>query len=415
MKKIIIAAIFVFLLVITGIGSYVVRQQFKPAIDLENLEFTSVQEGTLRDMIEITGKVIPQVGAKIMVGSRTSGMVEELFVQVGNSIEKDDLIAVIDTRELDRQIAVVQRQIDEVNNQYDQAVNRLKLQIEAENLRYKRTRIQYELALDEYERISDLFENEYVGIREYNQAYDRLRTLEKELQAAEKDLQRLNEDIYYEEKVYHSRLDQLKEQLGIRQIQESYARIKAPISGIITHIDTQQGETVAASFQTPNFVEIVDPSRLEVEAYVSESDIAAVNKMMPGFFSVDALRDREFDIRVREITPRGEVFKGAVSFQVMLEILDEYENLIFPEMTAYISLIKEEVPDTLYVPQQAVQFYEGKRWVFLQENTAIIPREVITGITDSGRLQIIEGLTKGERVILRGLSGTEIRRILERK
>ncbi len=414
MKKLIVLAIMIVLVGLAGGGWYLLREQFTPSIDLQNLQFTTVKEGSLRDTIEITGKVIPQVGAKIMVGSRTSGMVEELYVQVGDYVEKEDLIAVIDTRELDRQIAVVSRQMEEVDNQFEQVENRLKLQLESEKLRYEKAIINYNLARDEYERIADLYEREFATIREYNQAYERYRGLEKDIMAAEKDIQRLSEDQEYELRVHNSRINQLKEQLGIRQIQESYARIQAPISGVITHIDTQQGETVAASFQTPNFVEIVDTQRLEVEAYVSEVDIASISREMYGFFNVDAMRDKNFKVRVREITPRGEVFRGAVSFQVMLEINDDYQDLIYPEMTAYVRLIKDEIPSALYVDQQAVRFYEGKRWVFIVENGRIVTREVKTGISDGGLLQITEGLVKGEEILLRGLSGAEIRRILER-
>src|SRR4029434_10980162 len=79
--------------------------------------------------------------------------------------------------------------------------------------------------------------------------------------------------------------------LAFAETQLAYGRIEAPIDGVVASISTQEGETVAASFAAPTFVTLVDLSRLEVWAYVDETDIGRVRIGQPARFTVDTYGD----------------------------------------------------------------------------------------------------------------------------
>ena len=104
------------------------------------------------------------------------------------------------------------------------------------------------------------------------------------------------------------------------QVDLSYVEIRAPISGTVASITTQQGETVAASFATPTFVTIIQEAALEVIAMVDEADIGNVRRGEKVVFTTETYPDHEFQGTVTRIAPVATVLSGVVNYQVAISI-----------------------------------------------------------------------------------------------
>ena len=166
-----------------------------------------------------TGIIKPKVGAEVRVGSRASGTVTNLYVNIGDYVKKGQLLAEIDSSEL--------------KAKYNQALA---------NLANAKVNMKY--AKIELDRMKKLNEKEYVSEQTFDNA------------------QRAFE-------ITKSRVMQEKANVEFAKIQLGYTKIYAPTSGVIGSVSTQEGETVSASFSSPTFVTIIDLDRLEVWTYVS--------------------------------------------------------------------------------------------------------------------------------------------------
>jgi len=240
--------------------------------------------------VKATGVIKPMVGAEVRVGSRVSGVVQRLFVRIGDRVEKGQLLAELDDRDL-----VAQRR---------EALAALNLA--RANLDYAR---------------ADLA---------------RKRNLRELLSPAELDVaQRAFAVAEQQTAGARAALEAATTQLG-------YARIAAPIAGVVASIATQEGETVAASFAAPTFVTLLDLARLEVWAYVDETDIGRIRPGMPARFTVDTYGGEEFSGQVTAIYPKPEIRDNVVNYVTVIRFEAPRERVLRPEMTATVRVIARD-------------------------------------------------------------------------
>src|SRR5215813_2962709 len=189
------------------------------------------------NVVKATGIVKPRVGAEVRVGSRISGVVKRLYVRVGDRVGKGQLLADLDDRDL-----VARREEAEAALQQAEV-----------NLTYATTDLQRkrQLAIE--------------GVL----ARSELDLVERAATVAEKQVAAARASLAY------------------ATTQVAYGRIEAPIDGVVASSSTQEGETVAASFAAPTFVTLVDLDRLEVWAYVDETDIGRIRAAQAARFTVD--------------------------------------------------------------------------------------------------------------------------------
>ena len=134
--------------------------------------------------------------------------------------------------------------------------------------------------------------------------------------------------------------------------------IPAQTAGVL-RVVSQEGETVAAGFNAPTFLTIVDLSRLQVDAYVDEVDIGKIRVGGEGIFTVDAFPATEFQARVVAIYPKAFVQDNVVKYIVALEIVTPYEGKLRPEMTASV-VLRLESRSVLAVPSKALRRERGR-------------------------------------------------------
>jgi multidrug efflux pump subunit AcrA (membrane-fusion protein) len=206
------------------------------------------------------------------------------------------------------------------------------------------------------------------------------------------------EDVQYAE----AQVLQAKAALRIADATLGYATITAPMSGVVASVSTQQGETVtsgSAAAQAPTFVTIIDLSRLQVDAYVDETDIGKVRVGQEATFSVDAFPDKEFNGKVTAIYPKALIQQNVVTYDVVIAI-ENREGLLRPDMTTNTTITVAKREKVLAIPNQAVRREDGDRVVFVQEEDRLVRRSVKTGWKDKNFTEVLTGLKEGERVVV---------------
>jgi HlyD family secretion protein len=326
----------------------------------ETPRFATAESRTLAAIVLATGIVRLRVGAEVRVGSQVSGIVKTLNVTVGSHIRAGDVIAEIDSRPLEARVAQAQAQ----------------MAVAARDVR----RAEIELA-----RARRLDERQLIPRQQLEDAALSLEEATARLAKAERDTEVVTTDL-------------------------SYAAIRAPISGTVSFVSTQKGETVAASFAAPTFVTIIGDHALQLVAMVDETDIGAVAARNRVTFSVEAYPDREFEAHVDRIAPKATIVSGVVNYEVLIDI-DSPADVLKPDMTANISIRTAE-RQALVVPNAAIQREGDAQFVFVDEHNSIVKRPVTVGARDGATIEVKKGLAAGERVQIGRTPGTPVKEIL---
>jgi macrolide-specific efflux system membrane fusion protein len=322
-----------------------------------------ISQTSLEETVVATGVIRPVVGAEVNVGSRISGTVISLPVEVGDRVEVGQLLARLD----------------------DTALKAAADQVRAE---VALTRPQVTLAKAVLERRKRL-------------AADGL--------ASEEDLDIARSDLA----IAIARLDESLARQRAAEINISYAQITAPISGVVAAVSTREGETVAAGFSAPTFVTIVDLDRLEVLAYVDETDIGRVFVGQTASFEVDTYSGVSFTGVVTAIQPKAELRENVVNYVIRLKFDapdDDMADVISvdldgsytlrPEMTAHVRLVIDERDDALTAPRNALKRRNGRQYLLVQRGDAWVEQDVRTGWRSDSAVEILSGVQVGERVAL---------------
>jgi len=178
----------------------------------------------------------------------------------------------------------------------------------------------------------------------------------------------------------------------------AYVRIRAPISGTVASVSTQEGETVAASFTAPTFVTIIADHALQLIAMVDETDIAGVRPGNPVSFTVDAYPAREFVGKVSSIAPKATIVSGVVNYEVTVELAKDAE-LLKPDMTANVSITTAK-RQVMSLPAAAVQQEGGDVFVWVLSGGRREKRTVVVGSKDGGMVEVRKGLSAADQVLL---------------
>ncbi len=182
--------------------------------------------------------------------------------------------------------------------------------------------------------------------------------------------------------------------------QLSYGKIFAPIAGTVESVSTQEGETVAASFAAPTFVTLLDLSRLEVWAYVDETDIGKIRVGQKARFTVDTYGDYEFAGKVTAIYPQAQIRDNVVDYVTVIRFQPPRDRVLRPEMTTTVRIALEERQNVLALPVRAIH-REGKRqFVTLPIASHAERRWITTGLRDDSYWEITDGLQENDEVVL---------------
>jgi RND family efflux transporter MFP subunit len=321
-----------------------------PPAQASGAQIVRVVRRDVGTVVKATGVIKPRIGAEVRVGSRISGVVSRLHVRVGDRVRTGQLLAELDDREL-------------TARQREAAAD---LALAQANASYAR---------------ADL------GRRRELRAAGLLAPSEVDL--AERAAS-----------VAGQQVDQARANLDLAVTQLGYARIVAPIAGVVSSVSTQEGETVAASFATPTFVTLLDLSRLEVWTYVDETDIGRIRTGQPARFTVDTYGDAEFRGRVAAVYPQAAIRDNVVNYITVVTFDPRRDRTLRPEMTATVRIALDTREDVLAVPLRAVRREGGREFVLCPRGDTVERRWVRTGTRDESHWEIVDGLREGDQIVV---------------
>jgi HlyD family secretion protein/macrolide-specific efflux system membrane fusion protein len=166
----------------------------------------------------------------------------------------------------------------------------------------------------------------------------------------------------------------------------------------VAFVSTQEGETVVAGLSAPTFVTLIDLSKLEVTAFVDETDIGKVKARQKVKFTVDAYPEKFFAARAREIHPKAIIKDNVVNYEVMLEIDRKNIFLLRPEMTANIVVTTGVRKNALTIPRGAVKRLGKKSFAVVKSNGGAAEKIIELGWRDGDDQEIVSGLSENEGV-----------------
>lgn len=253
----------------------------------------TISRGNLRQVVTATGEIQPL--NTINVGSQVSGTIDAIYVDFNSKVKKGDVLLTIEP-------SVLQASVDEA----------LASLVSAESQR--------NYAKSEYERNKTLFENDYISRAELEQS-------QTTYEQAEQTVNRMK-----------SQYDRAVTNLG-------YATITSPVDGTVISRQVDVGQTVAASFQTPDLFEIAeDLSKMQIETAVSEADIGMITEGQSVTFTVDAYPTQTFEGTVRQVRLSPTITSNVVVYTVVIDV-DNSDLRLKPGMTAFVTILISEKTD----------------------------------------------------------------------
>ena len=267
-------------------------------------ETAIVKKGSIINTITATGTV--EADTTVLIGTQVSGVVKKIYVDFNSNVKKGQLLAELDKTPLQTQVQQAQASLDD-----------------------SKSEVEFQTAT--YERYKALLDKKLVAQADYDQvkySYDKARANLKTAQAGyDKAIVNLN-----------------------------YASIYSPIVGVILNRAVDQGQTVAASFSTPNLFTVGnDLTQMQVQANVDEADIGQVRQDEPVSFTVDAYPNESFKGSVRQIRLQPVVTSNVVTYTVIVNAPNP-EKKLMPGMTANITVLVQKVDSVLTIPGKALRF-----------------------------------------------------------
>jgi len=351
-----------------------------------------VEQRNMAATVLAIGALRPEIGAEVRVGSRISGRVHRLRANIGDRVTRGQVIAELETAELDAIVA-------EREAQLRLAEARLAAQdtTSPEGLARAAAEVAQAIATEQraaadLARQQQLMASRGVTEADIEAARERHLVAQAQLATARREFDLAQREARAE----HARAAAA---LELARVERAFTVIRAPIAGTISSVATQEGETVAAGLSAPTFVTIVDLTRLQVHAYVDEVDIGKVSLGQEASFAVDAYPARDFAGRVAAIYPTATIQDNVVKYIVALDIADDSVGLLRPEMTASVR-IALEARSVLAIPARAIRRDGGRNVVIVRGNDGDNARPVRIGWRDGPWIEIVDGLQAGDRVVL---------------
>lgn len=238
---------------------------------------------------------------------------------------------------------------------------------------------------------------------------DRLRLAlqqsEANLQKLQRDFQR-NRDLKerslisqgdYEKIQYE--MEALEASNKLARLELSYTDIRAPIAGVITNRFVKTGNTIEASAPAFHITSLVP---LVAYLHVPEREYRRIARGMPATIEVDALAGQRFEATIARISPVVDAETG--TFKITVEVSDESRRLK-PGMFARISIISDVRPNALQIARSAIVDNDGAQSVFVVNDGIAKRQQITTGLVANGMVEIVDGLTGQERIVVVGHAG----------
>ena len=312
---------------------------------LRSVRIDEVVSADLPVKVQAVGRLVPN--REVSVSAQVGGIVKAYNADVGDKVRVGQWLVKIDTR--DFILSRNQAQAALLSAQAGLAV-----------------------AKSSYKRSKGLLPDKAITL----EAYDRAEAEYKSAQASE---------------------TQLKATLDIARRTIEKATIEAPFDGYITHRSVETGQNIHPD---QVLMAVADMQTMRVRIFLNEQDYVRLDKDDWVGVKVEAFSNREFEGVIDKIGIKADARTN--TFQVEI-LVNNADNLLKAGLTARVELSIDVIEDAIMIPQNTVLFRENRREVFIvEDNDRAVARQVILGRSDGALVQIEQGLTSGDRLVVSG-------------
>jgi len=277
-----------------------------------------VERGPVISLVTATGTINPVVS--VQVGTQVSGMIKSLHADFNSVVKAGDIVAVIDP--------------EPFKARRDQAASNLEMS-KANVARVKTDLAQRKRELD---RVRSLVAQQFVSQNDVDVAATNFQAAEAQMKVAE------------------AQVKQAEAVLNAAELDLKYTVIRSPVNGIVVARNVEVGQTIAASFATPNlFLIALDLTKMQVDTNVSESDIGGITEGKEATFTVDAYPGYQFSGTIRQVRLAPINVQNVVTYNVVVSV-DNEDLRLKPGMTANVSIVVAQKDAVLKVPNAALRF-----------------------------------------------------------
>lgn len=362
MKKLRISKIWiaVVVIVIVAVATWAMSGSKKE----ENINFKEekVALKTLQNSVTATGTI--EAVTSVTVGTQVSGIVNKLYVDYNSQVKKGQVIAELDKTNL----------LSELNTA-------------KANLASAQSSLNYQAA--NMERYKTLYKKGLVSADEYENALLTYRQAKEQVASSKESVQRAQTNL-------------------------GYATITSPIDGTVISKSVEEGQTVAASFNTPELFTIAkDLTNMQVVANVDEADIGNVKEGDRVTFTVDAYPDDTFEGTVKQVRLEATTTNNVVTYEVVISAPND-DLKLKPGLTANVTIYTQERSGVLAVANKALRFTptketvgkdmkivdcKGKNKVWTLNGNTLTAHPVTIGQSDGINTEITKGLKQGDKIV----------------
>lgn len=327
-----------------------------------NFKQEKVSLQTLQNSVTATGTI--EAVTSVTVGTQVSGIVNKLYVDYNSQVKKGQVIAELDKTNLLSELNTAKANMASAQSQ---------LNYQSANMKRYQTLYQKGLvSADDYEN----------ALLTYRQAKEQVATAKEQVQRAQTNL--------------------------------GYATITSPIDGTVVSKSVEEGQTVAASFNTPELFTIAkDLTNMQVVADVDEADIGAVKEGDRVTFTVDAYPDDTFEGTVKQVRLQATTTNNVVTYEVVISAQNA-DLKLKPGLTANVTIYTQERTGVLAVANKALRFTptketvgkdmkivdcKGKNKVWILDGKTLTAHPVSIGQTDGMHTEITKGLKAGQQIV----------------
>ena len=327
-----------------------------------NFKEEKVALKTLQNSVTATGTI--EAVTSVTVGTQVSGIVNKLYVDYNSQVKKGQVIAELDKTNL----------LSELNTA-------------KANLASAQSSLNYQAA--NMERYKTLYKKGLVSADEYENALLTYRQAKEQVASSKENVQRAQTNL-------------------------GYATITSPIDGTVISKSVEEGQTVAASFNTPELFTIAkDLTNMQVVANVDEADIGGVKEGDRGTFTVDAYPDDTFEGTVKQVRLEATTTNNVVTYEVVISAPNA-DLKLKPGLTANVTIYTQERSGVLAVANKALRFTptketvgkdmkivdcKGKNKVWTLNGNTLTAHPVTIGQSDGINTEITKGLKQGDKIV----------------
>lgn len=327
-----------------------------------NFKEEAVKTETLQNSVTATGTI--EAVTSVTVGTQVSGIVNKLYVDYNSQVKKGQVIAELDKTNL----------LSELNTA------KANLASATSNLSYQAANMN---------RYQTLYKKGLVSADEYENALLTYRQAKEQVASSKENVQKAQTNL-------------------------GYATITSPIDGTVISKSVEEGQTVAASFNTPELFTIAkDLTNMQVVANVDEADIGGVKEGDRVTFTVDAYPDDTFEGIVKQVRLEATTTNNVVTYEVVISAPNA-DLKLKPGLTANVTIYTQERSGVLSVANKALRFTptketvgkdmkivdcKGKNKVWTLSDKTLTAHPVTIGQTDGVHTEIIKGIKKGQKIV----------------